>query len=249
MDIFHTAIYVPIYNLLVLLADIIPGGDLGLAVIAVTIAVKFVFLPLSLSAAKTQKAMKLLEPELKALKETYKDDKEKQAREMLALYKRNDVKPFSSILMILVQIPIIFGLYFVCLNVAKGIDPSLLYSFIPAPEQVSVLFLGTFSVATGSIVLAVIAGLSQLLQAWYVIPIPPKNTSGTPSMQEDFGRALALQARFMLPVLIGLFAYTSGAIALYFAASNLFMVAQEAFVRHSGKTTGRTPTESRLSGS
>lgn len=231
-ELFHTIVYLPIYNLMVFFIDTVPGGDLGLAILLATVVVKLVLMPLSLSAAKTQKAMRGLEPELKELKERLKDDKEKQAREMFALYKKHNVKPFASILMLFIQIPIVLGLYFVCMAVAKAsVDPSLLYSFIPNPEHISTLFLGMFPVVGMSIVLAVVAGATQLLQAWYVIPVPPKSTSPTPSMQEEFGRALALQARFMLPLLIGFFSLTSGVIALYFTASNLFMVVQEFVVR------------------
>ncbi len=233
-DFFHTFIYLPIHNLLVFFVDIVPGGDLGLAVIGATIAVKLILLPLSLQAVKTQKAMKLLEPELKELKEKHKDDKEAQAREMFALYKKYNVKPFASILMLFVQIPIVFGLYFVCQGAAlTALDPSLLYAFIPLPEAVNPLFLGIFMVTGPSIVLALAAGVTQFAQAWYAIPVPPAPAKdATPSMQEEFGRAIALQARFMLPVLIAVFAYFgSGAIAIYFAASNIFMLAQEFLVR------------------
>ncbi len=230
-SLFHNIIYLPIYNLVVFLAEVLPGSDLGLAVIGATLVVKLVLVPVSLSAIKTQRAMRIMEPELKELRERLKDDKEAQAKAMLALYKKYGAKPFSSILMLFIQIPIVLGLYFVCLHIAKGIDPTLLYAFIPAPEHVSPLFFGIFSVAGPSIMLAVVAGLTQLAQAFYAIPVPVKSTNPNPPMQEEFGRAMALQARYVFPVLIGLFAYTSGAIALYFAASNLFMLAQEFFVR------------------
>lgn len=231
MSFFHNVIYLPIYNLVVFLAEILPGADLGLAVIGATLIVKLILVPVSISAIKTQRAMRIMEPELKDIRERLKDDKEKQAREMLALYKKYGAKPFSSILMLFIQIPIVLGLYFVCLNIAKGIDPSLIYAFIPAPEALSPLFLGIFSVAGPSIFLAIVAGLTQLAQAFYAIPVPAKSTNPNPPMQEEFGRAMALQARYVFPVLIGLFAYTSGAIAIYFAASNLFMLAQEFLVR------------------
>ena len=230
-DLFHNFIYLPIYNLVVYVLDVLPGGDLGIAVIIATLIVKLVLVPVSLSAIRTQRMMRVIEPELKELRERLKDDKEAQAKEMLALYKKHNVKPFSSILLLFIQIPIVLGLYFVCLNVAKGIDPSFLYSFVPNPEFVSPLFLSLFPVATGSIVLAVIAGLTQLAQAWYAIPVPPKSTAEKPTMQEELGRTMALQARFVFPLLIGAFAYTSGALALYFAASNVFMLAQEFIVR------------------
>ena len=82
-DLFHTVIYLPIHNVLVFLVDVIPGGDLGLAVILVTLLIKLILMPLSLSAVKTQRMMRVIDPEMKALREKFKDDKETQAKEML----------------------------------------------------------------------------------------------------------------------------------------------------------------------
>lgn len=232
MNIFHTIVYVPIYNLLIFLVDIIPGGDVGLAVIAATLAVKLVLLPLSLSAVRTQRSMKVLEPELNALKEKYKDDKETQAKEMFALYKKHNVKPFASILMLFIQLPILFGLYYVSQHAALATaDVSLLYPFVSAPAIISPLFLGMLALTGPNLILALLAAATQAFQAWYAIPVPPKSTSKTPSMQEEFGRAVSLQARFIFPLLIGVIAYSSGVLALYFFASNVFMVAQEFVVR------------------
>lgn len=231
-DLFHNVIYLPIHNVLVFLVDVIPGGDLGLAVIFVTLIIKLALMPLSLSAVKTQRMMRVIDPEMKALREKYKEDKETQAREMMALYKKYNVKPFSSILLLFIQIPIVLGLYFVCRSATTTVlDGSLLYGFISIPEQFSTLFLGVFSVTSPSIVLAILAGIAQYLYSYYAVPVPEKSKKETPDMQEEFGRAMALQARYMFPVLIALFSYSSGAIALYFIASNLFMVLQEYVAR------------------
>jgi len=230
IEFFHTILFVPIYNLLIYFVDIIPGGDWGLAVVAVTIIVKAITAPLSFSALKTQRAMKVLEPKLNELKEKYKDDKEAQAKEMFALYKENGVKPFSSILLVFIQIPVLISLYYVFFKKSlTEIDTSILYSFVPVPEHISPLFLGFITIAGSSLILAVIAAGTQFLQARYAIPVPPKG-DGT-SMQAEFGRAMALQARIVLPVIIGVVAYTSGAIALYFITSNLVGMVQEFIVR------------------
>jgi YidC/Oxa1 family membrane protein insertase len=232
MDLFRDLVFVPIYNLLVFLIDSIPGGDLGIAVIAVTLVVKFILMPLSLAAARTQKAMRVIEPELKELRERLKDDREAQAKELMALYKRHGVNPFASILMLFIQIPIVLGLYLVCKDVA--LDPlysDILYGFIPVPDVMSTAFLGLFPVAHSSIVLALIAGVTQYFYAHAAIPVPAKSENPTPTMQEEFARMMSLQARYMFPVLITLFSYASGALALYFASSNLFMVAQEFIAR------------------
>lgn len=232
MDFLHTVFYVPIYNLVVLGALYAPGGDIGVAVIAATIVVKVVLLPLSLAATRTQKAMKRIESAVKELKEEHKDDREKQARELLALYKEHGIRPFASIFQMLIQIPFIIALYFVVLHQAfPQVDPSLLYSFVNAENlQTSFLFLGLIDISQKSIILALIAGLTQLAVGFYTVPAAPKTEvkdAGT-----EFARAMSIQIRFVLPFIIAIVAYTtSGAIAIYFIVSALFTVLQEFYVR------------------
>lgn len=237
LEFFHQVLYVPIYNLLVFLVGISPSGDVGLAVIGATLIVKLAVLPLSLSAVRTQKAMKLVEPKVKKLQEELKNDKEKQAKELFALYKKYQINPLASFLTLIIQIPVLIALYWVFKNEhLPQADVSLLYSFVHLPLVTSSLFLGLFPVAASSLVLAIIAAASQFLQARFAIPVPPKaEPSSEASMQMEFGRAMALQARFAIPVLIGVIAYSSGAIALYFITSNFIMLLQEVIVR-------RTPT-------
>jgi YidC/Oxa1 family membrane protein insertase len=239
---FHTTLYVPLYNLLVFLVSVIPGGDIGLAVILATIIVKLVLWPLAMSAARTQKAMKAMEPELKEVRAKNKNDKEKEMKEMMALYKKYDIHPFASILPVLIQLPIIIGLYWVFNTESlPHIDLAILYPFVHAPATASVLFLGMFPVTGHNLILAILAGLTQLAQAWYAIPVPPASIEVGSSPGQDFARAMALQARFMLPVLIAFVAYTSGAIALYFITSNLVALFQEFIVRRGKDTAPPSP--------
>lgn len=232
---FHTFFYTPIYNLLVFFAVHIPGGDIGIAIILVTIVVKIILLPLTLGMARTQKAMKVVEPHLKKIKEDHKNDKERQAKEMMALYKEHNIKPFSSFLLVFIQLPVILALYWVFKNQSlPNIDPSLLYSFIQVgTAYTTTLFLGIVDITHKNIVLAVTAGLLQMVQSFYTIPVPEKNTSKEATAADDFGRAMSLQMRFVLPAIIGLVAYTSGGIALYFMTSTVVALAQEYFMRRS----------------
>lgn len=238
IEFFHTVLYTPIYNLLMGLTDILPGQDIGLAVVVATLIVKIVLMPLSFAALRTQRAVKAIEPEMKEIREKYKEDKEVQAREMFALYKKHNVNPFAGLLTLLIQLPIVLSLYWVFNNkTLLAVDPSLLYSFVPVPETISPLFLGIFAVTGASVTLALLAGVTQLLYGWYAIPVPERSTkpAGT-DMQADFGRALALQMRFILPVFIAVAAYfTSVAIALYFITSNLMGILQEFVVRREKK--------------
>lgn len=228
-DLFHTFLYVPIYNLLIFLVDVLPGGDLGLAVIIVTIIVKLIIMPLTISALRTSRAMQAIQPEFKALQEKYKDDKETQAKETFALYKKYKINPFSSIFAMLIQLPVVIALYLVFQHELVAVDPALLYSFVNVPLVVSSLFLGFFTLTQHNVILAIVAAITQFLQAKYAMPVPAANKNATAS--EQFNRSMALQMRYMLPVLIGFIAYiSSGAIALYFITTSLFTLAQELLI-------------------
>ncbi|MEJ0053720.1 MAG: YidC/Oxa1 family membrane protein insertase [bacterium] len=233
-SLFHTFFYDPIYNLLVFLVSVVPHGDVGLAVIGVTILVRLVLLPFSLSASRTQRAMKVLEPKLKEIKEQYKDDKQEQAAKTMELYKTERVNPFASIVTLLIQMPVLFALYFVFLHEPfPQLNAHLLYTATPVPETISLLFLGIVSVLGHSIVLAVIAAAAQYYQVILAVPKPtPKIKGEVLSTQEEFTRMMGLYMRVIIPVLIGVVAYTtSGAVALYFITGAVVSILQELYIK------------------
>lgn len=235
INFFHTFLYTPIYNLLILFVDTVPGADIGIAVVLVTIIVRLIISPLSFAAQKTARSMKQVEPEMKAIKAKFSDNKEQQAREMMGLYKKYGINPFASILTLIIQLPIIISLYWVFYNkTLLSVDPTLLYSFVPVPESISPLFLGIFAVAGASITLALLAAVTQYFLALYAIPAAPSKKDDA-SMQADISRAMTLQMRYVFPLLMAGIAYTSGAIAIYFITSNLFGIIQEYFVHRSMK--------------
>jgi YidC/Oxa1 family membrane protein insertase len=228
---FNTVIFNPLYNGLVFLIDIVPGGDVGVAVILLTLLVKFILFPLSKKAIKTQIAMRVVEPELNRIKKTVKD-KQEQARQMMALYKEKGMNPLSSILLILVQLPVIIGLYWVFY---KGgfpeINIDILYAFVPAPTTVNMQFLGLIDMAGKSVLLALIAGVAQFIQARLSLPVPAPRQAGD-GFKEDLARSFNIQMRYVLPVVIAGVAYMiSAAVALYWAVSNIFTIGQELLVR------------------
>lgn len=238
--IWHTFFFDPIYNGLVYFIDVVPGGDVGIAIILITIVVKAILLPLSLKAARTQLAMREIEPQMKEIKEKYKDKREEQARKMMELYKKVGLNPFSSIFLILIQFPIIIALYF---SVARGggvplpeINTGILYTFVPIPEMVTMLFLGFIDIAAKSLPLAALAGITQFIHTHLALPKQkPREPNAEPNFKDDFARSMHLQMRYVMPILIFVVAYTiSAAIALYFAVSNLTAIAQEYYVRHKG---------------
>ena len=229
---FNAVFYNPIYNSLVAVVALVPGSDVGIAVILITIVIRLILLPFSLSAARTQRAMKILEPKIKELKEKHKGDKEKEALGTLALYREAQVNPFASILTVFIQIPVLLALYWVFYyEPFSTVNAARLYAFTPVPHTISLEFLGLISVAGKSMVLAVLAGLTQFFQAHLALSgtMKPSDTKG---MQSDFQRVMGMQLKYVFPFIIGAISYsTSSAIALYFITTNLAGSLQEWYVR------------------
>jgi len=111
MNIFETIIVQPIFNLLMGLYSIIPGGDFGVALIIFTILIRFALWPLVVRQLHQVKAMRKLQPELAKIKKATKGNRQMESMQMLELYKKHDVKPFRSILILLIQLPIFIALY------------------------------------------------------------------------------------------------------------------------------------------
>lgn len=229
---FHQFVYIPLYNALVFLIGVVPGEEVGLAVIALTILVRIIVFPLASGAIRAQMGMRAIAPELEKLKETYKDNKEEIARKTLELYRANKIKMGAPFWLILVQLPLLLGLYWVFLNGGlPSVDPSLLYSFVPMPQSPNMEFLGLINVADKSVSLALLAGVTQFIYTVLAMPAPSKEGTG---FQHDLARSMHLQMRYVFPVLITVFAYSfSAAVALYWVTGNLFSIAQELWVRRS----------------
>ena len=234
--IWHFFFFDPVYNGLIFFIDALPHGDVGIAVILITVVVKLILFPLSIKAAKTQKVIKEIEPKIKEIK-TAITDKQEQARAIMALYKNSGINPFASILVLFIQIPIVFALYLSVYSgggvVLPAINTSILFSFIPEPETVSMLFLGMLDITQRSLPLALLAGVFQFIHGYLAFPpIAPKKDGEAPSMKDEFARSLNVQMKYILPVIIGGLAYSlSAIIAIYFIVSSLAAITQELLIR------------------
>lgn len=226
-NIWNSLLYKPFVNLLAVLVSVMPGGDLGLAVIILTILVKTALFPLSQRSIESQAKMKLLEPEIAKIK-AGGASKEEQARLTFELYKTYKTNPFSGCLLVLIQIPIIFALYYVFF---KGIHfDSNLYSFVKIPTHINTNFLGLIDLNGKSVVLAVLAGISQFLQAFYM-PKGSSSSDGKAGFQDSFNKSMQMQMKYVFPILIVFIAYRiSGAVALYWIVSNIFTVFQQIYI-------------------
>lgn len=229
---FVTTFFQPLYNILVFLTGILPGADVGLAIILLTVIVRLALFPLYHKSTKTQAKMKEIEPELRSLKEKHGQDREAQARATMELYKAHGINPFSGFLLLLIQLPIIFALY----EVFKGslnLHTDLVYSFIKFPETTSHLFLGMIDITSKSLLLAVMVGLTQFIQMQLALPpLPPKKDGEKQSFGDEMSRNMQLQMKYFLPIVIIFIARSLPiAISLYWITSNLFSVGHELIVK------------------
>jgi YidC/Oxa1 family membrane protein insertase len=155
---------------------------------------------------------------------------------MFALYRERKVNPFSGIFLLLIQLPILLGLYFVF---AQGgfptVNPETLYSFVPMPDVVKMDFLGLIDMGGKSIVLAILVAITQAIYTRLSMgprTKPAAVDASKPreaiSFSEEMGRSFEIQARYVLPLVIGGVSYFVAAAApLYWVTSNLFMIVQE----------------------
>lgn len=231
LSFFKTVFYIPLYNGLIFLVDLLPWADLGLIVVLFTLLVKFIIYPLSRKAVKTQLAMKKIEPELQEIKKKY-PDKQEQAEKIMALYRTHEINPFSSLLLILIQFPIVISLYYVFWKGGlPAVNPELLYSFIKIPENIKTVFLGFADVTKRSIPLGILAGLTSLIQIRMSIPkLPPRKDDD--GFKDDLARSMNMQMRYVFPVIVFIISYTvTGAVALYWITSNIFTIFQELYLK------------------
>lgn len=126
---FTTFIVQPIFNLLVLIYSLIPGHNFGLAIILFTIVVRLLMWPLIKKQMHQVKAMRKVQPELKRIKKAAAGDKRKEQVMMLELYKERGINPFSQIGVMLVQIPILLGLYIGLQRVLKDHDAIVSFAY------------------------------------------------------------------------------------------------------------------------
>ncbi len=226
----HSIFYIPLYNALVFLTSISPRGDVGLAVILLTIVVRFILFPLGKKAVVNQIRTNQIQPELAKIKEDY-PNKEEQAKKTLELYKKYKLNPLSGCLLLLIQLPIIIALYRVFFN-GFNFDASILYSFVHVPSLIHTHFLGLIDIQKHSIVLAVIAGITQYFQATIAMKRTALPATATRSFQNDLTRSMNTQMKYVFPFFIGFFAYiASGAVALYWVTTNLFTIGQELWIQ------------------
>lgn len=124
---FDNLIVQPIFNLLVLITAMIPGHNLGIAIIAFTILVRIFMWPLVKKQLHHTKEMRKMQPEIKRIKKEAKGDRQKESMMLMELYKERSISPFGSIGTLLIQFAVLLGLYFALRKMVN--DPYSLINF------------------------------------------------------------------------------------------------------------------------
>ncbi|TAL19418.1 YidC/Oxa1 family membrane protein insertase [Patescibacteria group bacterium] len=231
MEILKAVFYTPIFNLLVFLYNAIPGHDVGVAIVLVTVILRLLTLPLNTWSIKSQKALQDLQPKLKAIQEQFKGDKEKQARETMALYSAEKVNPFSSCLPLLIQLPFLIALYQVLQNVLSSRGFEVLYPFVGNPGVISPVSLGLINLSSPSWTLALIAGVSQFFQAKMMTVSRPPQPPAPGAKDEDTLALMNKQMIYMMPIMTVVIAWSLPAgLALYWIVMNALAIAQQWWV-------------------
>ncbi len=226
---FHTIFYQPIFNALIGLYNLV--GDIGIAIIILTVLLKLVLWPLTQKSLHSQKMLQSLQPKLKVLQEKHKDDKQALTQATMHLYKEEKVNPFSSCLPLLIQLPFLFALYQVLVDGLHSKSFESLYGFVHNPGTINVMSLGFLNLAVASIPLAIVAGAAQFWQA-KMMPRPPIPANAGPGAKDESTMAIMNKQMLYLAPAMTIFIGVKlpGGLALYWVVMSLLTVLQQYLV-------------------
>jgi len=221
--------YRPILNVLIFFYNTIAVRDFGLAIILVTLLIRLVLYPFFHKGTKHQMMLQRLQPKIKKIQETHKNDRTKQSEALMELYKEHGVNPFLGILLLIIQLPIMIALFWVVRTGLGSGQIAGLYPFVAQPAAINPLFLGIINLAKPSIILIGLAAIAQYAQARLAIYRNPD-----PSVQLSPAEKMAQQMAFVGPILTILIFYgLPAAIGLYWLVTSAFSIVQQVIVnRH-----------------
>jgi YidC/Oxa1 family membrane protein insertase len=179
--------------------------------------------------------MKKIEPDMNRIKELQKKDPQAASKQMVELYRKQKINPFSSLFAMILQIPIFISLYIVF---SKGLfnDPKSIYTFVTFPETLHHIAFGIFDVTHKNVVIALLAGASSYFLArrqTAQMGTQKKDTQQKEeSFQEHFTKSMKLQLLYVLPIIITLSASAlPSALGLYWFVSNSASYALDVYMK------------------
>lgn len=227
VNFFNIVLYRPLFNALVLLYNYIPGHDFGIAVILLTLIIRVILYPVAVKSLNSQKVLQKLQPKIQEIQTKYKNDKEKQAKETLELYRKEKINPFSGLFLAFIQLPILIALYSVFWQGLKPAELANLYSFVSNPIAINANFLGLIDLSKPNIAFAILAGVLQFFQTKMMLPAVSKSKGSGP----DFSQMMQKQMVYFFPVLtVIILVSLPSAIGLYWTVSGIFSIVQQYFI-------------------
>jgi len=254
-NIWQLLLYQPILNALIFLYKLL-FNNLGLAIIVLTIIVRFALSPIMNKQLKSTKKMQELAPDLEKLKAKFKDDKQKLMQAQMELYKRNGVNPASGCLPQIVQLIILISLYQAFnlvikpdgIEVIKKINESLyafnqlstsslnlnfLYLNLSKPDLIKIPnFIGIPGV------FVILATLFQFLSSKLMVPVVKKEekmAKKTEGKTDDMASAMQKQMLYMFPLMTLVFGFTMpSGVMLYWLVFSLFSFIQQLIINKEG---------------
>jgi YidC/Oxa1 family membrane protein insertase len=198
----------------------------GIAIILLTILIRVLLYPLNLKNLKSQQALAEISGELNEIKKKYKHDKEALVKETAALYKKANVNPFSGLVVLVIQTPILIALYQVFMGFASGTGNNTLYSFIPRPDGINPFFLGV-DLSQAVWWTALLAAALLFVQT-KIMTVQPKSKSA----KSEFAETLQKQMNYVFPFFIFLVLIkVPSAISLYIITSGIISIIETKYVR------------------
>jgi YidC/Oxa1 family membrane protein insertase len=253
----------PIFNLLIGLYSIVPGGDFGISLIIFTVLVRFALFPIVKKQLHQTQMMRKLQPELKKIKARAKGNRQMESMQMLELYKKHGVSPFRSIGILLIQLPIFIALFSVIqiftlhrdqigkftYDFMENIGP--IKALIEHPDQFNEKLLGIVDLTKSAIttngvdifliVLAVVAAYTQFVMSKQTMPqseskkrlrdVMAEAAEGKSADQAEMNAIMMNKMVKVLPFfMFFIMISVPGALALYYAVSNIVAVAQQSYL-------------------
>ncbi len=255
-----TNILIAIYQLLTLVG--IPFA-LGFSIIVLTILIRLLLFPLIASQTRASKKMQQIQPHINQLREKHKNDPKRLQTETMQLYKEHGVNPVAGCLPILIQLPILWGLYgvlnetvkqtsFQVINKALYLDSLKLTKLwdtkffgIPLGQSPSELFP---SVGVGILIVPVLTGVLQYFQSKMMFKPSQEQPKEKKSTGEDFAAAMQTQSLYIFPVMIGFFAHSFPiGLSLYWNTFSIFGIIQQLMMDKESAIRVPSPTLSKTS--
>lgn len=233
-NIFDTILIAPLVNALFFIYGIIPGHDFGLSIIILTVLIRLVLWPLANKQLHSQKKMQALQGDIAKVREKAAGDKQKESAMLMELYKEKEVNPFSACLPTLLQFPILIAMFVVFKKATGSISgvEQLLYEPVKNLHYIQQVLsgqtpfntdlFGLINMAKPSILLAIIAGVTQFAQVKMITPKKQK------SNVKDSQAQMTAMMNYTFPALTIFIAWSlPAALPMYWISTNMVAILQQ----------------------